>query len=123
MPRSPNSPPEATRGVMSMNGIVVEVPATLENLRTDPPCCTTNQRDASPGACSARIGEENERAEKTRCTLAVSDPVGRAPARQVVLLGRVSSPPPATTAGVVTLAIKESAETFAGDALSYARTV
>src|SRR5882672_4435134 len=120
MPRRPSSPPDATRLVMSMKVLVTGV-AVFGNTRTRPPCCTTNQREELPGACSARIGLEKLRLVKTRSRRAPSVRGGM-PARQVVLLGRASSPTTAV-AGVVMFTGAESAETLAGVAPSYARTV
>ncbi len=89
----------------------------LSNTRTTPPCSTTNQRVALPGACSIMTGLENDgRPGKTRSVASVTVCDGRSPATHVGLSGLASSPP------VAAAAAPDSADSFGGDAESKART-
>jgi hypothetical protein len=91
MPNKPVSPPDVTRASISMK-LLAAGEATLSNLRTTPSCCTTNQREPSPGACTIATGDAKLKLANTRSRLIESLLVGRSQARHDVLLGRVSSP-------------------------------
>jgi hypothetical protein len=97
--------------------------ATLLNTFTTPPCCTTNQRELSPGACSRATGLENDSELNTRCEVNDALDEGAAPATQLVLLGRASRPEDGSCAAcVVAFTAVDSPETFAGVAASNARS-
>ena len=81
------------RLVMSMNTDELVAPALLANTRTTPPFSTTNQRELSPGACSIAIGCVKLRFAKARDSVRLAVLLaGGSNAKQVVLLGRESSP-------------------------------
>src|ERR1051325_11642575 len=69
MPSKPVSPPLVTRPWMSTKVDDVETLSSFWKTRTTPFCSTTNQRVASPGACSSATGELNVRPGKGRATL------------------------------------------------------
>src|SRR5512138_3110996 len=87
--------------------------AVLLNTLTRPPCCTTNQRELSPGACSTCTPASNVRLVNTswKVKLALCD--GGAPATQLVLLGRKSRPE-VGAACVVAFAAVDRPETLGG---------
>ena len=61
MPSRPFSPPIVdARALMSMN-TCSSLGLLVGNVRTTPPCSTTNQRELSFGACSIATGEVNDR--------------------------------------------------------------
>ncbi len=66
--------------------------ATLLNLSTTPPCCTTNQRELSFGACNMATGLLKLNPANTCSKLIESLSVGRAQAAHEVLLGLASNP-------------------------------
>src|SRR5262245_38294179 len=66
MPSRPASPSMWTRELMSMKSLVAVVSGSFWKVRTTPPCSTTNQREASFGAWSIAVGDENARFGKAR---------------------------------------------------------
>src|SRR5687767_10368649 len=72
MPRSPDSPSMCTRELMSTNSVDAVASGSFWKVRTTPPCSTTNHLEASFGAWSIAVGDENDRFANAR---GVSRPV------------------------------------------------